>query len=43
MKIYCVRTDNGYGYWHYGNRVVAPGISTAWCDLYAEIKAYGVV
>ncbi|MFF0559611.1 hypothetical protein [Streptomyces sp. NPDC004266] len=38
----CKRTDNGYVYRHFGNRVPSGGTSTVWCDLNATvIQAYG--
>ncbi|GHA89723.1 hypothetical protein [Streptomyces termitum] len=38
----CRRTDNGYTYRHFGNRVPSGGTSTVWCDLGATvIGAYG--
>ncbi|MER8046722.1 hypothetical protein [Streptomyces sp. NPDC094032] len=38
----CKRTDNGYVYRHFGNRVPSGGTSTVWCDLTATvISAYG--
>lgn len=38
----CRRTDTGYVYRHFGNRVPSGGTSTVWCDLNATvIQAYG--
>ncbi|MBD0710877.1 hypothetical protein BU197_21625 [Streptomyces sp. CBMA291] len=38
----CRRTDNGYTYRHFGNRVPSGGTSTVWCDLGATVvQAYG--
>ncbi|MEU0627761.1 hypothetical protein [Streptomyces sp. NPDC005989] len=43
LAIDCYQSNTGYQYRHYGNRVSAPGTSTAWCDLGATIEGYGVV
>ncbi|MEU8759935.1 hypothetical protein [Streptomyces sp. NPDC048659] len=33
----CKRTDNGYVYRHFGNRVPSGGTSTVWCDVTANV------
>ncbi|MFE6022361.1 hypothetical protein ACFQ6O_38430 [Streptomyces sp. NPDC056441] len=43
LAIDCYKGSTNYWYRHYGNRVSAPGKSTAWCDLGATIQAYAII
>ncbi|MGW1353667.1 hypothetical protein ACWCQE_31000 [Streptomyces sp. NPDC002409] len=43
IAILCYKSSADYWYTHYGNVAGSGGTSTAWCDLYAEIKAITTV
>lgn len=43
IAIRCYKSSIDYWYTHYGNVAGSGGTSTAWCDLYAEIKAITTV